>query len=148
LDLNFGVNDHGDSAIVVLDYVADLFLRSTAERMMCTFSACRAGGGQSGWRLRDFSLLSGSERQQILVDWNNTSAPYPSTQTIPAASPHSCPDGDAIALRSPQGQLTYSELNQQSNRLAHRLRKSGSIETPVAILMERSVQTVVASLLF
>jgi len=101
-----------------------------------------------GWRLRDFSLLSGSERQQILVDWNNTSAPYPSTQTIPGCfATQVARSGDAIALRSPQGQLTYSELNQQSNRLAHRLRKSGiQSETPVAILMERSVQTVVATL--
>ncbi len=149
LDLNFGVNDHGDSAIVVLDYVADLFLRSTAERMMLHFQRLfEQAVVNPGWRLRDFSLLSGSERQQILVDWNNTSAPYPSTQTIPGCfATQVARSGDAIALRSPQGQLTYSELNQQSNRLAHRLRKSGiQSETPVAILMERSVQTVVATL--
>jgi amino acid adenylation domain-containing protein/non-ribosomal peptide synthase protein (TIGR01720 family) len=149
LDVNFGVNDHGDSAIVIFDYIVDLFLRSTMERMMGHFQILfEQAVSNPERRLRDFSLLSESEQHQVLVTWNDTAAPYPSTFTIPSCfAMQVVQNGDAIALRSPQMQLTYRGLNQQSNRLAHRLARLGvTAETPVAILMERSVETVVATL--
>ncbi len=34
LDINLGVNDNTDHAVVLLDYLVDLFLHSTGERMM------------------------------------------------------------------------------------------------------------------
>jgi amino acid adenylation domain-containing protein/thioester reductase-like protein/non-ribosomal peptide synthase protein (TIGR01720 family) len=149
LDINLGVNDNSDTAIVVLDYLADLFLPSTGERMMLHFQRLfEQAADDPGRRLRDFSLLCDRDRQQILVEWNDTAAPYPSQQTIPGCfASQAEQDGDAIALRSPQVQLTYRELNDRANRLAHRLRKTGvTPETAVAILMERSVDTVVATL--
>ncbi|MFI6422860.1 non-ribosomal peptide synthetase [Streptomyces sp. NPDC050842] len=53
----------------------------------------------------------------------------------------------AIALSSGGYRLTYRELDERANRLAHRLGELGvSAETPVAVLMERSVDVVVAIL--
>ena len=50
---------------------------------------------------------------------------------------------EKAALFFEHSQLTYRELNEQANRLAHRLIKSGvAAETPVAILMERSPEMV------
>ncbi len=37
LDVNLGVNDNTDHAVVVYDYLVDLFLHSTGERMMQHF---------------------------------------------------------------------------------------------------------------
>ncbi|WP_197084739.1 non-ribosomal peptide synthetase [Saccharothrix sp. ST-888] len=54
---------------------------------------------------------------------------------------------DAIAVSSGEVQLSYRELDERSNRLAHRLRELGvRAESPVAVLMERSVDLVVAIL--
>ena len=149
LDINLGVNDNTDHALVALDYLTAIFLPSTAQRMMLHFQRLFAQAVEDpDRRLGSFSLLSDSERQQILAKWNDTAVPYPSAQTIPGCfAIQVARAGNAIALRSTRGELTYKELNEQANRLAHRLIKSGVVaETPVAILMERSPEMVVATL--
>ncbi|WP_433241263.1 non-ribosomal peptide synthetase [Streptosporangium sp. CA-135522] len=54
---------------------------------------------------------------------------------------------DAVAVSSGDVRLTYRELDERANRLAHRLLGLGvRPESPVAVLMERSVEVVVAIL--
>ncbi|MFG2714906.1 non-ribosomal peptide synthetase [Streptomyces goshikiensis] len=54
---------------------------------------------------------------------------------------------DAVAVSSDEVTLTYRELDERANRLAHRLLRSGvGPQDPVAVLMERSPDTVVAIL--
>ncbi len=149
LDVNLGVNDNTDHAVVVYDYLVDLFQHSTGERMMKHFQRLfEQATFDPGRRLSDFLLLSDGEQQQILTQWNDTAAHYPSTQTIQGCfAMQVAKDGRAIAVRSSEAKLTYDELNQRANRLAHRLIKTGvKPETTVAILMERSVDMVVATL--
>jgi amino acid adenylation domain-containing protein/non-ribosomal peptide synthase protein (TIGR01720 family) len=149
LDINLGVNDNTGHAIVLLDYLADLFLASTGERMMLHFQRLFAQAvADPHRRLSDFSLIDERERQQILSAWNETAAPYPSTETIPGCFARQVAQaGSAIALRAPHAEMTYRDLNQQANHLAHRLIRAGvRAETAVPILMERSVDMVVATL--
>ncbi|MFJ9033252.1 amino acid adenylation domain-containing protein [Streptomyces sp. NPDC102274] len=54
---------------------------------------------------------------------------------------------DAVAVVSGTSTVTYAELNVRANRLAHRLIAAGvRRESPVALLLERSVEAVVAVL--
>src|SRR5215467_13237539 len=79
LDINFGVNDNTDHAVVLVDYLVDLFLHSTGERMMLHFQRLfEQAAAHPERRLRDFLLLNDRERQQILADWNDTAVSYPS----------------------------------------------------------------------
>src|SRR5579864_6169859 len=149
LDVNLGVNDNTDHAVVVYDYLVDLFLHSTGERMMLHFQRLlEQAAADPGGPLSDFRLINDRERQQILTDWNDTAAPYPSKETIQSCfAEQVVRAGSAIALRSSQAELTYGELNKRANRLARKLIRSGvKPETAVAILMERSVDMVVATL--
>ena len=83
LDVNLGVNDNTDHCVVVFDYLTDLFLASTGERMMQHFQRLfEQATADPGKRLSDFLLINDRERQQILTEWNDTAAQYPSTQTI------------------------------------------------------------------
>ncbi|HET9182772.1 MAG TPA: amino acid adenylation domain-containing protein [Candidatus Angelobacter sp.] len=149
LDINLGVNDNTDHAIVLLDYLVDLFLPSSGERMMLHFQRLfeQLSTGNPERQLTDFLLLNDGERQQILSDWNDTTVPYPSEQTIQGCFAVQVSRYESgIALRSSYEDLTYGELNKRANQLAHRLIRIGvRSENVVAILMERSADMIVAT---
>ncbi|MFJ5293925.1 amino acid adenylation domain-containing protein [Streptomyces sp. NPDC088348] len=92
-------------------------------------------------------LLGAAERHRVLVEWNDTSREVPAT-TVPdvfAAQVARAPD--AVAVASGAERLSYRELDERSNRLA-RLLADHEVgpESPVALLMERSPELVVALL--
>lgn len=54
---------------------------------------------------------------------------------------------DAVAVSAGDVRLTYAELDERANRLAHRLLRLGvRADTPVAVLMERTADRVAATL--
>ncbi|MCF5653312.1 AMP-binding protein, partial [Pseudomonas syringae] len=98
--------------------------------------------------LQSLSILPPVEREQLLVAFNDTALDYPQQQTIHGTF-------EAQAERTPQAlavihgerRLTYRELNEQANRLAHALRKQGvQPDSRVGICVERGVEMVVGLL--
>ncbi|HLW00799.1 MAG TPA: non-ribosomal peptide synthetase [Ktedonobacterales bacterium] len=83
-----------------------------------------------------------------LVAWNATEQPYPQDACVPqliarqvAATP------EAIALITDEQHLSYRELNQRSNQLAHYLQTMGvGPNVLVGVCLERSLDLVVALL--
>jgi amino acid adenylation domain-containing protein len=94
------------------------------------------------------SLLTEQERHQLLVDWNNTTKEYPSDKCIHQLFEEQVeltPDAEAVLFEDKQ--LTYRELNQRANCLAHHLRTLGvGSEVLVGICVERSLEMVVGLL--
>src|SRR5262249_17263971 len=92
-------------------------------------------------------LLSEDERRQVVVEWNQTRAPYPADKSLQelfeqqaAATP------DRVAVRGDEA-LTYTELNEGANQLAHYLRRQGvGPDGRVGLCLERSVGMMVAVL--
>ena len=132
-----------------IEYNQDLFRASTIERMAQHFEQLlQAIVANPGMRLSHLPLLTQAEEQQLLFQWNATRTEYPASNCIQGLfeaqverTPHQ------VALVYENSQLTYQELNERANRLAHYLRKSGvGEETLVAICMERSVEIVVGLL--
>ena len=99
-------------------------------------------------RLVDLPLLTAKERQQLLVDWNDTATAYPHDQCIHQvfeAQVEQTPD--TVAVVCGDAQLTYRELNCRANQLAHFLRQQGvGPETLVGVCMERSLTLIIALL--
>jgi natural product biosynthesis luciferase-like monooxygenase protein len=91
--------------------------------------------------IREISLLTDQERQQQLVDWNATGTEYQQNARIhdlirEAAAAN--PDKLAVAARGRE--LSYRELDEQSNRLARLLQSCGvGPDVLVGIHMHRSV---------
>ena len=68
-------------------------------------------------------ILEEKERKQILVDWNDTSAPYPKDKTIYQLFEEQVdktPDNIAVIFEDQK--LSYKDLNKKSNQLAHLIR--------------------------
>jgi amino acid adenylation domain-containing protein len=94
------------------------------------------------------TLLTAAEHEQVIVRWNETEAVYRQDKCVhemfeqqAARTPH------AIAVECEGEQLSYAELNQRANQLAHHLRGLGvDSEALVGILLERSLEMVVAVL--
>ncbi|MBE8964962.1 amino acid adenylation domain-containing protein [Nostocales cyanobacterium LEGE 12452] len=99
-------------------------------------------------RLCELSLLTETERHQLLVEWNNTEVEYPQQQCIHElfeAQVEKTPDAVAVVFEGQQ--LTYGELNAKANQLAHHLRSLGvKPEVLVGICVERSLSMVIGLL--
>jgi amino acid adenylation domain-containing protein len=90
--------------------------------------------------LKDLPLLTKAEEHQLLVEWNDTQVEYGHQKCIHQLFEEQVErTPDAVAVVFEDEQLTYRELNQQANQIAHYLRKLGvEPEVLVGICMERS----------
>ncbi len=145
-DLLLEVTDERDTLRGSLNYNVDLFDAATIRRMAGHFCTLLAGiVANPEARLSELPLLDDAERQQILVDWNDTGREYPATNIclheLIEKQVERTPD--AVALIFEEEPLTYRELNRRANRLAHRLRQLGvGPEAIVGVFAERSLEMV------
>ncbi len=93
-------------------------------------------------------LLSEADRRQLLVDWNQTSAQYPRELCIQQLfEAQAARTPDAPALRFQDDCLSYGQLNERANQLAHFLRSKGvGPDSLVGVALERSMGMMVAVL--
>ncbi len=71
-------------------------------------------------------LLSPAERHQLLVEWNDTATEYPRDRCVHELfEEQAAQTPDAVAVVFGDQQLTYRQLNERANQLAHHLRKLG-----------------------
>ncbi|WP_084219649.1 non-ribosomal peptide synthetase [Spirillospora albida] len=131
-----------------VDYRTDLYTQDAAERLMRRFvRILEAIAHHPNLPLGRIDVLDGDERDLVLRAWQGpVTSRRPGTLTGAfAAQVAAAPD--AVAVRAAGESLTYRELDERANRLAHRLIGLGvRRETPVAVLLERSAEMIVASL--
>ena len=140
-------NAEGLRGVVV--YNTDLFDEATIARMSGHFKTLLEGiVANPEIRISDLPLLSPTERHQVLVEWNNTIADYPKDLGIHQLFEQQVArDSNTLAITYENQHITYRELNNRSNQLAHYLQKIGvSSDTLVGICMEPSIEMIVAML--
>jgi amino acid adenylation domain-containing protein len=134
---------------VGLNYSTDLFERGTVERMLGHLArVLELVAANADVRLSELELLGEAERALVLEAWNRTEAEYPADRCIHELfESQAARTPDAVAVRFEEESLTYRELNERANRLAHHLRGHGvGAEVRVGVLMERSLEMVVSLL--
>lgn len=90
--------------------------------------------------------LTMHERAQ-LQRWNDTAADFPQVCAHELFELQVDRNPEAVAVACGQAQLSYRELNEQANRVAHHLRRRGvGPNVLVGVCLERSPQMVVALL--
>ncbi|PHM39143.1 Amino acid adenylation [Xenorhabdus mauleonii] len=93
-------------------------------------------------------LLTETERQKLLVDFNATQADFPQDALIHELfEQQATRTPDAIAVVYEKQVISYAELNRRANRLAHHLIELGvQPDERVALCMERSPDMIIGLL--
>ncbi|AOX02682.1 hypothetical protein BJP34_27465 [Moorena producens PAL-8-15-08-1] len=148
-DLTLSMTETEMGLVGTWEYNTDLFDGSTIKRMATHFQNLLSAIVENPQlRVGEFPLLSEGERHQLLLEWNDTASEYPKEKCIHQLFEEQVEKTpDAIAVVFDQQQLTYHQLNQRANQLAHHLQNLGvGPEVLVGICVERSVQMVVGLL--
>jgi amino acid adenylation domain-containing protein len=148
IDLTVFLEQRDNEYEAIWEYSTDLFEQETIERMQGHFlRLLDAVVAEPDRPVGELGMLSEAEREQALAAWDRPAVDYPVAclhelfETQVAVTP----DAPAVAYEGET--LTYRELNQRANRLAHRLRELGvGPETLVALCLERSLEIVVGIL--
>lgn len=100
--------------------------------------------------LSEIDILWGGELEQILSDFNDSAADYPSTKVLHQLfeeQVEKTPDAPAFTMGGDFQPISYAELNRRANKLAHKLRSEDvKPDTVIGLMMDRSVETVVGIL--
>jgi amino acid adenylation domain-containing protein len=148
-DLFLNVIESDSGLRIDCDYNTDLFDASTIDRWLVHYRLMlEAIVADLETPLARVSLLSQTDRQNILVDLNSTGGSGLGAATIHALfEQRAAAQPDAAAVTAGTSTLTYAELDRRANRLAHYLRsRSAQSDRPVGICLERSADALVALL--
>jgi amino acid adenylation domain-containing protein len=148
-DLELNCQEVGGSLEGIWSYSTDLFDATTIARLAGHFQTLlQAIVANSKMKIGELPILSPTERHQLLVEWNNTTKKYPQDKCIHelfAAQVERTPDAIAVVFAGQK--LTYRELDEQANQLAHYLQSLGvKAEVMVGLCVERSLEMMVGLL--
>jgi amino acid adenylation domain-containing protein len=148
-DFSLSFEETADGLAGTLEYNTDLFDAATMTRLLGHYEQLLQNVASSDeTKLGDLQILTGAEREQLLVAWNDTALPQQSSLCVHQQfEAHAQTTPNAIAVLYDDQVLTYGELNAQSNKLAAQLRRLGvGPESIVAICTDRSLEMFVGVL--
>jgi amino acid adenylation domain-containing protein len=149
LDMMIVIDERPDAISGPITYNTDLFEASTVTRMVEHWQKLLMGGlTNPDSSISELPLLTDNERKRLLLDWNDTLVDYPNDKylnDLVEAQTERTPD--AVAAEFENVRLSYRELNERANQLAHYLQKLGvGPGVLVGVFMERSLEMLVALL--
>ncbi|WP_404824747.1 amino acid adenylation domain-containing protein [Pseudomonas tussilaginis] len=149
LDLTLETQDSGHGLSAALIYASDLFEHRSIERMARHWLNLLQGiVADPQATIAGLPLLDGEEQRQIVAQWNATAATYPldtPVHRLIEQQVRATPDAPALCMG--EQQLSYRELDQRANQLAHQLIALGvGPEVLVGIAVERSLEMVIGLL--
>ncbi len=148
-DLAFRIEERDGAFICCLTYNKELYKETTIQRLAGHYTTLlRAIAEEIDSLIQLLPLLTEPEEKQILSDWNANKVDFSRDKCIHHIfEDQANKTPDAIAVVYEKEQMTYSELNEASNRVAHYLSENGACEDQiVALFLERGLQLIVGLL--
>jgi amino acid adenylation domain-containing protein len=133
----------------VLDYDQNFLQQETVVQLAERFAVFTKGAlAEPSSVISALPIMSEGERRKVLIEFNQTAAEYPKRKCIHELfEEQAAQHPDRPVLRFGERELTYNELNRESNRIAHVLRTHGvGPNIPVALRVERSAEMITALL--
>ncbi len=138
-----------DGLALQLEYKTELFSVQTVERLLGHLRTLLEGIARNPQEsVGTLPLLTALEEEQLLREFNPSETEYPKKQCIHELfEAQAARTPDAVALKFGSHWMTYRELNERANQLAHYLRMRGvGVESRIAIFTERAFETIVGVL--
>jgi amino acid adenylation domain-containing protein len=148
-DLTLDLAVHAGGISGDLEYATSLFEAATIRRMLTHLSRLlEQVADDADARLSQLELMDESERNRVVLEWNDTARPFPRDATIPQLFDRQVAERPgAVATVWGDAETTYAELASQANRLAHHLQRLGvGPESRVGVMMERGPELIVSIL--
>ena len=136
-----------DMNVIRVEYNTDLFKYQTAESILKHYLfVLNSLINDQSQLINDINIIT-DEEQKMLNDFNNTAGPINSDTVVSIFEDQVEKNSNNIALICDDVSLTYSELNEKANSLAHYLiRKGIGRNDKVCIMTNRSLETIVCML--
>lgn len=151
MDLILTANLVEEGAVLECDYNTDLFDAATIDRILIHYQTLLESVVENPETdVHRLPLLDAAMRHERLCTWNDTASQSVErcVHQLFESQAERQPDAVAVSDKSPAGvQLSYRELNERANQLAHFLRRSGiGPEQRVGVYVRRSADLLIALL--
>ena len=149
LDLAWLVSDNGSCTEIVVEYNVDLYKKNTIERMIEHYLNILTSVIENAEiKIKDIEIISKKEKSIILDMFNNTIIDYERDKTVIQLFEECVSNNEGkVIVISDEKKVTYKELNDSANQLAHYLRKRGiSTNDIIGIICDRSIDTLISML--
>jgi tyrocidine synthetase-3 len=166
-DMTLTASDYGQQVLITLEYCTRLFKKETIRRILKYLNkivSTIAISNNTKIKLSGIDIMDEEEKNRLVYEFNRNKADYPVNKTIHRLfeeQVEKIPDHAALigqsagreaqsveekrcALCAVRCAITYKELNEKSDQLAHLLSEKGlQPDIIVAIMVERSVDMIV-----
>ncbi|SFF10403.1 methyltransferase, FkbM family/non-ribosomal peptide synthase domain TIGR01720/amino acid adenylation domain-containing protein [Chitinophaga sp. CF118] len=148
-DLLFVFVQSGEELFVNIEYNKDIYTKATAERLAGNLTKLLDNIIRyPGKPINELDCLNEVEKQQLLSGFNNTGTTYPDKTIVRLFEEQAAANPDLTAVVSGDTKLTYRELDEKSNQLAHYLRKHYDVQPDqlIGIMLDRSDKLIISIL--
>ncbi|HKH45466.1 MAG TPA: amino acid adenylation domain-containing protein [Thermoanaerobaculia bacterium] len=147
-DLGLAVLEGSGELTGFVEYNRDLFDRTTAERLARAFETLVDQVGRNpDLRVSELRLLEEGALHQVLREWNDTGVSEPALPVHQLVEEQAERAPEAVALVTPDGEITYGELNRRAGLLAAWLNRQGiGPEARIGLCVDRTADVAVGML--
>jgi amino acid adenylation domain-containing protein len=145
-DITLTALELNDQISMNLVYSTALFKRETIKKFESYFKKIIiAVTSNVHTKISHINILSEEERHRLIIDFNATSRIFPGhTNLVDSFEAQVQKTPENIALVWNEQKITYRELNERANQLAHHLQNKGvEKERIVGLMIERSLEMII-----
>ncbi|MGX9933703.1 condensation domain-containing protein, partial [Virgibacillus salarius] len=145
-DVTLHVTEYTNTIQGSLEYSTALFTSETMERMARHYLEIVKGiCQQREAKLAELDMMTEEEKQQIIMQFNDTKTDYPREKTMAELFEEQvAKKPNELAVGFENQCMTYQELNEKANQLARVLRQKGvQAETVVGLMTDNTIEMII-----
>ena len=125
-ELSFHILPRKEDVVLMAEYCTDLFKEETINKFVKAYTSVLTQCLDETKHIKDIDILTPEEKKKLLHDFNNTKTDYPRNKCIHELFEEQVAKTlNKVALVASDKTLTYAELNEEANKIAHSLLEKG-----------------------